>query len=42
MHLENRSVSIYSTSLAKKDAGCDGGKQERGRENGLYGILLGG
>lgn len=35
MHLENRSVSIYSTSLAKKDAGCDGGKQERERERSV-------
>lgn len=40
MHLGKESVSICSTSLAQKDAGCDGAKQDG--ENSLYGILLGG
>lgn len=36
VHLENRSVSIYGTSLGKKVPGCDvGGKRE------LFGILGG-
>lgn len=28
VHLENRSVSIYGTSLGKKVPGCDGGNRE--------------